>query len=175
MARRLSADCVKRASADVLEDERLRFPSRCVFGARCRSSLHSARLRVMSRTGTVVFSTQSDARRFFVDKIVEQASLENVDLSEDERHMLLWSETAPDSVADPELAERLAGQISDFDYETKVASLLFHSFEREMNSNAGTKDDWKQARSVLGQGDHHLLVMIDRAVGRQRKPWWRFW
>ena len=122
-----------------------------------------------------MFNTQLDAKRFFVNKIVEQASLEGVGLSKDEQQMLLWSETAPDSVADPQLAERLAAQISDFDYETKIASLLSHRFDREMNSDPAAREQWKQARTVLGQGDHYILVMIDLAVGSQLKPWWRFW
>jgi len=67
-----------------------------------------------------MFHTQTEARRFFVER-VRQADAERITLSDDERQMLLWSESAPDSVADPELAERLAAQISDADYEAKIA------------------------------------------------------
>ena len=62
------------------------------------------------------FRTQSDARQFFITKIAEQARKEGVPLTHDEQQMLLWSESAPDSVADPALAHRLAEAISDADY-----------------------------------------------------------
>ena len=119
--------------------------------------------------------TAKDAKQFFVDKILEQAALDGVELSDDERQMLWWSETAPDSIADSELAERLARVTSDFDYEIKMASLLFHSFERETSSNPGAKETWKEARSVLAKHDHYILVVIDQAVGNQLRPWWKFW
>jgi hypothetical protein len=48
-----------------------------------------------------MFKTQVDARRFFVDKVVQRAVVEGAPLSEDERQMLFWSETEPDSIADP--------------------------------------------------------------------------
>ena len=75
-----------------------------------------------------IFHTQTKARRFFVDRIVQQAHAEQIKLTEDERQMLLWSESAPDSVADPELLERLAGEISDAAYESKIAGLVQRSF-----------------------------------------------
>jgi hypothetical protein len=25
------------------------------------------------------------------------------------------------------------------------------------------------------QGDHDILVILNEAVGKQIKPWWRFW
>ena len=76
-----------------------------------------------------MFRTQTEARRFFAKKVIQRAETEQVPLSEDERQMLLWSESAPDSVADPGLAERLAAVISDADYEAKIIGLL-HPFVR---------------------------------------------
>jgi len=70
-----------------------------------------------------MFHTQTEARRFFVDEIVRQAEIERIKLSDDECQMLLWSESAPDSVADPELADRLTEEISDADYESKIEGL----------------------------------------------------
>jgi hypothetical protein len=122
-----------------------------------------------------VFQTQSDARQFFVDRVTQQALAEGVQLSDDERRMLLWSESAPDSVADPELAERLASEISDEDYEAKIAGLLRRSFAAELKRDPQAKSVWREAWSALHQGDHYILIMIDQAVGRALKPWWRFW
>jgi hypothetical protein len=118
--------------------------------------------------------TQSDARRFFIDKIVHQAAVESVPLSDDERQMLRWSESAPDSVADSALAQRLAAVISDSDYESKIAGLLSRSFSREVSADRHTKETWHQAWSVLKGGDHYILIIIDQAIGRQLKAWWQF-
>ena len=126
-------------------------------------------------TRALMVETQSDARRFFIDKIVHQAAVDSVTLSDDERQMLRWSESAPDSVADSELAQRLAAAISDSDYESKIAGLLSRSFSREVTSDRQAKDAWRQAWSVLKRGDHYILIMIDQAVGRRLKPRWQFW
>jgi hypothetical protein len=119
--------------------------------------------------------TQSDARRFFVERIVEQAQRDGVALSDDERQMLRWSESEPDSVADPALAERLAATIADADYEAKIAALLSRSFARDVASDPGSKQVWSEAMNILSRGDHYLLVMLNQSVGTQLKPWWRFW
>jgi hypothetical protein len=119
--------------------------------------------------------TQSDARRFFVERIVEQAQRDGVALSDDERQMLRWSESEPDSVADPALAERLAATIADADYEAKIAALLSRSFARDVASDPGSKQVWSEAMNILSRGDHYLLVMLNQSVGTKLKPWWRFW
>jgi hypothetical protein len=72
------------------------------------------------------------------------------------------------------LAERFADQISDSDYEVKVAGLLRRSLTDEIGRDPQAKDLWQQAWSVLKEGDHYILIMIDAAVGQQRTPWWRF-
>jgi len=122
-----------------------------------------------------MFHTQTEARRFFVDRIIQQAHTEQVKLTEDERQMLLWSESAPDSVANPELAERLAGEISDADYESKIAGLVQRSFAADIAVDEQAKERWRRAWSVLNQGDHYILIMINEAIGKHVKPWWRFW
>ena len=122
-----------------------------------------------------MFHTQSEARRFFVDRIIQQADTEQVELSDDERQMLLWSESAPDSVADPESVERLSAEVSDADYESKIAGLVQRSFAADVAVEQQAKERWRQAWSVLNQGDHYILIMINEAIGKHVKPWWQFW
>ena len=121
------------------------------------------------------FATEAEARQFFVEKIVQQALREGVSLSDDERRMLLWSESAPDSVADSSLAERVAPEISDAAYESKIVGLLRSSFKRDSAVDPAAKEVWGTALSVLSRGDHYVLVMINEAIGRHLKPWWQFW
>jgi hypothetical protein len=118
--------------------------------------------------------TQSEAKQLFVDKVTQRAQIERVELSDDERQMLSWSESR-DSVLDFALAERLALQISDADYEVKVEGLLRRSFREEVAADPQAKEVWRQAWSVLKPGDDYILIMVEQAVGRELKPWWQFW
>jgi hypothetical protein len=122
-----------------------------------------------------VFTSQSQAKRFFVEKIVTQAASERVTLSDAERRMLSFSESDPEFVVDPVLVERLAAEISDADYESKIVGLLERAFARDLASDVGARDTYAAAYDVLRQGDHYLLVMIDRALKRRLRPWWAFW
>jgi hypothetical protein len=112
----------------------------------------------------VLFASQSQAKRFFVEKIVAQAELEGSPLSDAERRMLSFSESDPEFVVDPALVQRLEAEISDEDYEAKVAGLVQRSYERDFAEDHGTREMYREAHKVLRQGDHYLLVMIDRAL-----------
>ena len=116
-----------------------------------------------------------EAKRFFVDKVVAQAEVEGITLSDAEQKMLFWSESDPEFVVDAELPERLAGEISDADYEKKIVGLLSRCFKAELDRASEAEAQWKQAADILHQGDHYILVMLDKAVGPQLRRWWQFW
>jgi hypothetical protein len=122
-----------------------------------------------------MLNAESEAKRFFAEKVIQRAESEGVPLTEAERRMLLWSESDPEGERDPQLSDALAAQMSDEEYEAKIAGLLAREFAADVGRDSNAKDTWRQARAVLGQGDHYILVMIDRAVGRKLKPSWRFW
>lgn len=96
-------------------------------------------------------------------------------MSDAERHMLFWSESDPDFSPNLALAEALNDQMSDEEYELKVAELLTRSFASAVAADASALDEWRHAKAVLNQGDHYIAIMIDRAIGSTLKPWWRFW
>ena len=122
-----------------------------------------------------MFTSQGQAKRFFVDKIVDQARIDGTPLSDAEREMLSFSESGPEFVVNPALVEKLGAEISDQDYETKVAGLLERSWKREVKADSKAADLYREAFAVLSQGDHYLLVMLKRALGLQLRPWWAFW
>ena len=101
--------------------------------------------------------------------------MEGLALSDAERQMLYWSESDPEFKADPKLVEQLASEMSDEDYEAKIAALLQSAFAADSAIDSRAPAVWQQARSVLKQGDHYILIMIDRAVGTKLKRWWEFW
>jgi hypothetical protein len=119
--------------------------------------------------------TQSEAKRFFVDKVVARARVERVSLTDAERQMLSWSESDPDFIVDPRLPQQLASELSDEEYEKKVVGLLDRSFVADVEVSPERADQWKQAAAVLHEGDHYILVMLDKAVGGRLKRWWQFW
>jgi hypothetical protein len=108
--------------------------------------------------------TQAEAKRFFVDKVLAQAGAEGMALSDAEQKMLFWSEPDPDSVVDLGLPERLAGEISDTDYEKKIVGLLSRSFQVDVARSPEAEAQWKEASRILHQGDHYIVVMLDEAV-----------
>lgn len=120
-------------------------------------------------------NTQSEAKRFFATKVIDRARMEGLALSDAERQMLYWSESDPEFTIDPKLVEQLASEMSDPEYEAKIAALLQNAFAADTAVDPRSPDIWQQARSVLKQGDHYILIMIDRAVGAKLNRWWEFW
>ena len=70
-----------------------------------------------------MFASQGQAKRFFVEKIVAQATREGRPLSENERWMLSFSESDPEFVVDATRVRALEAEIPDAEYERKVAGL----------------------------------------------------
>jgi hypothetical protein len=121
--------------------------------------------------------SQSEAKRFFIQKVVDQAGREGAALSKAERWMLTWSEGDPEFKFDQVLVDQLAAEISDEDYESKVAGLLARALEVESAADPGARDVWLQARSDLEEGDHYIAIMIESAFKGTPPPkrWWEVW
>jgi hypothetical protein len=122
-----------------------------------------------------MIESQTEAKRFLVEKVVRQAQVEGILLADAEQRMLSWSESDPDIVIDFDLPGRLAAEMSDEEYESKIAGLLRRSFAADVAANPDDEARWKQAAAVLHEGDHYILVMLDAAIGDRLKRWWQFW
>ena len=107
--------------------------------------------------------TQTEAKRFFVEKVLTQARVDRVPVSDAERKMLSWSESDPDGNCDPMLPVQLESEISDQEYEEKVAGLLARCFQADTARDPATEVEWRRAADVLGEGDHYILHMLARA------------
>jgi hypothetical protein len=116
------------------------------------------------------FATPREAKEFLVGEIATQALKSGTPLSEVERKMLYFSETAwtlPDMTEVNEAFEREYDQVR---YEKKIASIIRQLRAGEHRSNSDADHSWTDAVRTLRNGDHYLLVMIDRegASGRTR-------
>jgi hypothetical protein len=60
-----------------------------------------------------VFTSQGQAKRFFVGRIVTQAARDGRPLSDAEQWMLSFSESDPEFVVDPARVERVQNEITD--------------------------------------------------------------
>ena len=96
-------------------------------------------------------------------------------LSEAERQMLSFSESDPEFVVETALVEKLAAEISDEDYEAKIAGLIERSCERDVASDGEALESYREAYGRLNQGDHYLLIMLERGLSKSLRPWWAFW
>ena len=56
---------------------------------------------------------------------------------------------------------------------------MFHSqsearsYAAEIARDPSAKKRWADAFRVLGQGDHYILIAINRALGPKFRPWWK--
>jgi hypothetical protein len=121
-------------------------------------------------------SAQSRAKRFFVDRVIRQAAADGIPLSDAERPMLSWSETDPEFKDDPQpLAAALAAEISDEEYETKIAILIERAFSADCAADPTAKDTWRDNYGLLEHEDHYINIMLARAIGDDLDTAWMRW
>jgi len=124
------------------------------------------------------FASQSQAKRFFIDRIAEQARREGQPLSADEEWMLSFSESDPDFDADFDRVAAFEAVIPASDYEAKIAGLARRAYQADSAASPSAYAYYKDAFAVLSQGDHYLLVMLEQGLGwspPRLHPWWAFW
>jgi hypothetical protein len=100
------------------------------------------------------FATARDAKEFLVSKIVAEALREGVPLSEVERKMLYFSETAwslPDIV---EVNEAFDSEYARAEYEEKIANLIREMYANARSNGARGVDDLREEVRILGKEDH---------------------
>ena len=75
-------------------------------------------------------STPESAKKFLLAKLLEQATLDGVSISDIEKRMFLFSETSQDP-PDFEASGRFDKEYDDDAYETKIAQLLKRAYARD--------------------------------------------
>lgn len=106
------------------------------------------------------FITAREAKESLIAQIVDEAEREGAPLTNIERRMLYFTETAwmPE---DTWQANEIFVRDYDQDaYERRIAQLSTNLKKRPEHD----AQRWKQALRILGKEDHYLLILIDRAV-----------
>jgi hypothetical protein len=105
------------------------------------------------------------AKQFLISKVIEEAKVEQVSLSEVEKKMLYFTEV---HLSLPNIYEINAEFERDYDsdeYEAKIAALLKNARDRDRQSSPNREQDWKDALDALRHEDHYILVMVSQAFG----------
>jgi len=114
-----------------------------------------------------IFYSPNNAKEFFVQKVLEQAKKENINLSEIEKQMLFWNEADPKFYENHELNERFENEISSEEYEKKIARIIRGCFNDDLRLNNVTKDTYKRAYTAIKSKDYYIFSMVDRAIGKE--------
>lgn len=112
----------------------------------------------------------SGAKEFLVDRIVEEAAKEGIDLSETERRMLYFTESGWMPFDFAEVNNAFEASYDTSTYETKISNLVRNLIARMRRENPSQLELWVQARRKLSQEDHYLLVLIGLAEGKFSVP-----
>jgi hypothetical protein len=110
-----------------------------------------------------LFTRAQDAKEFLIARIAEEAQREGIPLSEVERKMLYFSETAWTLPDIWEVNEAFDREYDNDAYEAKVVRLIQGAHKRA--TEASTRQMWDDAINILSREDHYLLVLIEQANG----------
>jgi hypothetical protein len=116
------------------------------------------------------FANARDAKEFLVSRIITEAQREGISLSDVERKMLYFSETAwtlPDIVEVNDAFDRDYDQAS---YEEKIGTLVRNFCAYSRKANRDDFDGWRQAVHRIHREDHYLLVLIAAAGALPSSP-----
>ena len=102
------------------------------------------------------------AKDFLVQQTTEQATREDIPLSDIEKKMMYFTESDTASCDDPvKLNDEFEAQYETAEYEAKISRLLRHAYNRLKAEDPERKRNWDQAIRTLREGDHYLLVLWD--------------
>jgi hypothetical protein len=105
------------------------------------------------------------AKEFLISKIIEEARIKHVVLSETEKKMLYFTEVQPSLPDIYEVHAEFERNYDSDEYEAKIAGLLRNARTRDQDESAAQAQEWKDALDALKKEDHYILVMVQQAFG----------
>ena len=110
------------------------------------------------------------AKRFLINRIVDQAKRDNVPLTEVEIYMLGFARGSANK-KEFEAAAVFAREYDDAKYEAKIAKLVRDV--RELDEQAGREAIWEQSLDSLADDDIYLAEILRKTgIREQPKPWY---
>ncbi len=105
------------------------------------------------------------AKQFLISRVIDEAGVEQVTLSEVEKKMLYFTEVHPSLPNIYEINAQFERDYDSDEYEAKIAGLLKNARGRDRQSSPSREQDWKDALDALKHEDHYILVMVGQAFG----------
>ena len=105
------------------------------------------------------------AKQFLISRVLDQAEVEHVPLSEVERKMLSFSEVHPSLPDIREINAEFERSYDSNEYEAKVAGLVKAARRRDGQRSVPQEQQWRDALHALKNEDHYILVMAAAAFG----------
>jgi hypothetical protein len=103
------------------------------------------------------------AKEFLISRVLEEAKVDGVNLSEVERKMLYFTEVHPSLPDIYDVNEQFEHDYDSNEYEAKISRLLKNARHRDRKESAGSEQAWKDALNALKNEDHYILVMVGQA------------
>lgn len=108
-----------------------------------------------------------EAKDFLVQQTAEQATLENVPLSDLEKRMMYFTET-DECPEDPiALNDAFEAEYNTTLYEKKISGLMARAYRRIKRDSPEELRLWNDAFSVLRKGDHYVLLFWRQKASRR--------
>ena len=136
-------------------------------GSRPRTSAGESNVGSMGR-GVERFKTVRDAKDFLAGKIVEEAELERMPLTEVERKMLYFTETGWTLPDIKEMSAEFDRVYDQGEYEQKIGGLAARLQARLEVDGWQEREKWDRAIEKLSPGDHYMLVLVDESNAPQK-------
>jgi hypothetical protein len=112
----------------------------------------------------------SEAKDFLVQQTAQQAQLEGVPLSNLEKRMMYFTESA-NATEDPiKLNEEFEAKYDTAEYESKISGLLNRAYARVKKENSAAVGLWDESVRCLRKGDHYILVLVDLESSSEPRP-----
>jgi hypothetical protein len=110
------------------------------------------------------FTSSREAKEYLIARIVAEADRESVPLSETERKMMYFTETAWTLPDMGEVSEAFDRDYDQRTYEAKIGGLAQQA--RHHADEMNELEEWKEAVLTLGREDHYLLVLLTAQPAR---------
>lgn len=122
------------------------------------------------RNNVAIRQAAHQGKEFLISKVLQEAELENIPLSNVEQKMLYFSESDESLPDIYEVNDQFQRECDNQEYEAKISRLIRNAYERDRKESPETPRRWKEAIRALQKEDHYILVMVDQALSKIRPP-----
>jgi hypothetical protein len=111
----------------------------------------------------------ASAKQFLIARVVEEATVEHVSLSDVEKKMLHFTEVHPSLPDIYKVNAQFERDCDTDEYEAKISDLLKNARDRDNRASPTLEQQWKDSIDALKDEDHYILVLLYRAFLGDRK------